>query len=306
MDLLAALREAWTPGPELARRLGVSRQAVAREAARLAGAGYPVERSRRGYRLAPGAPVPANVLPKLRGRFGRPYRYLGTVGSTQDVLRELAQEGAPEGAVVLAERQTAGRGRRGRRWQSPGGGLYFSVLLRPAYPLERLPLIPLAAGLGLARAAGVGGLKWPNDLVAFRGGWKKLGGVLLEAEILAEEVTYALLGVGLNVAEDGLPPEAAGLAPAFPGLRRDELLVRLLAELERAYDALAEPEAVLEAYALHAVTLYRRVRAEWVGEPVEGVAVGLDEGGALLVLERSGHRRRVTTGEVRLVEKIGR
>ncbi len=305
MDLLAALDEAWTPGTVLARRLGVSRQAVQRAADRLAREGYPVERSRRGYRLAPGAPVPGAVLPKLRGRFGRPYRYLGTVTSTQDVLRKLAEEGAPEGTVVLAERQTAGRGRRGRTWVSPGGGLYFSLLLRPRLPLDRLPLMPLAAGLAMARAAGAGGLKWPNDLVLWRGEWKKLGGVLLEAEILAEEVTYALLGVGINVAEAGLPPEAAGLAAVYPGLRRDELLVRLLAELERAYRALADPEALLEAYALHSVTLYRRVRADWVGDPVEGVAVGFDEGGALWVLS-GRHRRRVTTGEVRLVERIGR
>ena len=306
MDLLAALSEAWTPGPRLAARLGVSRQAVARAVRRLARQGYPVERSRRGYRLAPGTPAPAAVRAKLRGRFGRPYRYLGTVSSTQDVLRRMAEEGAPEGTVVLAERQTAGRGRRGRVWASPGGGLYFSLLLRPREPLERLPLLPLAAGLAAARAAGVGGLKWPNDLVVWREGWRKLGGVLLEAEILAEEVTYALLGVGLNVAEEGLPPGAAGLWGFFPGLRRDELLVRLLFELERAYRALADPEALLKAYALHSTTLYRRVRAEWVGEPVEGVAVGLDQGGALWVLEASGHRRRVTTGEVHLVEKVRR
>ena len=310
MDLLAVLGEEWTPGTLIAERFGVSRQAVLRVAKRLATLGYPVERSRRGYRLAPGSPSPANVEPKLRGRFGRPYRYLPAVSSTQDALRELAEAGAPEGAVVVAERQTAGRGRRGRRWESPGGGLYLSVLLRPRIPLERLPLVPLAAGVAVARAAGVGGLKWPNDLVALVGGsWRKLGGVLLEAEILGEELKYVLLGVGLNVAEEELPEGAAGLRRFFPEARRDELLVRVLAELERAYPLLSDPDHLLELYALHSATLLRRVEARWLSGPVSGVAVGLDAGGALLVRQPGGRRKRVTAGEVSLVEatkEVGR
>ena len=305
MDLLAALTEDWTPGPELARRLGKSRQAVAKEVRRLLAAGYPIERSRRGYRLLPGAPVPANVLPKLRGRFGRPYRYHGTLPSTQDELRRLAEAGAPEGTVVLAERQTAGRGRRGRRWESPGGGLYFSVLLRPALGLDRLPLLPLAAGVGLVRAAGVGGLKWPNDLVVFSGGgFRKLGGVLLEAEVLGEELHYALLGVGLNVAEEGLPEGAAGLGRFFPRARRDELLARVLWELERAVDLLGDPEAFVRVYKLHSTTLFRPVHARWVGEPIRGVAVDVEPTGALVVRTRSGRRKRVTAGEVELVGRV--
>lgn len=221
MDLLPALTETWQSGEALARRLGKTRQAVAKAASRLAAEGFPIERGKQGYRLAPGTPAPQNLGPRLKGRFGRPYRYLGTVTSTQDELRNLAEAGAPEGAVVLAEVQTAGRGRRGRRWESPGSGLYFSLLLRPRSPLSALALLPLAAGVALARAAGVGGLKWPNDLVVplsseGESAWAKLGGILLEADILGEEIRYALLGVGLNVAEAGLPQGAAGLARFFP------------------------------------------------------------------------------------------
>ncbi len=305
MDLLPALTEAWQSGEALARRLGKSRQAVAKAASRLADEGFPLERGRRGYRLAPGVPAPQNLRPRLKGRFGRPYRYLGTVTSTQDELRALAEAGAPEGAVVLAEVQTAGRGRRGRRWESPGAGLYFSLLLRPKAPLSALALLPLAAGVALARAAGVGGLKWPNDLVVplLDGGfgrWAKLGGVLLEADVLGEEIRYALLGVGLNVAETGLPEGAAGLARFFPGLRRDVLLARLLFELERAYALLDDPEALLSAYEVHSLTLLRRVEVRWVGGVVEGVAEAILEGGALKV--RSGRRGRVVTaGDVSLV-----
>ena len=305
MDLLAVLSEAWTPGPELAKSLGKTRQAVAKEAQRLKALGFPIESSRSGYRVIPGSPVPQNVLPKLKGRFGRPYHYFGTLKSTQDELRRLAEAGAPEGTVVLAERQTAGRGRQGRRWQSPGGGLYFSLLLRPAYPLDRLPLLPLAAGVGLVRAAGVGGLKWPNDLSVFVDGeLKKLGGVLLEAQVLGEELHYALLGVGLNVAEGGLPDEAAGLLRFLPGARRDELLVRALYEIERALAELENPEGFIKRYKLHSLTLYRPVFARWVGEPISGVAVDVEPTGALVVRTKSGRKKRVTAGEVSLVERV--
>lgn len=305
MDLLAVLSEAWTPGPELAKSLGKTRQAVAKEAQRLKALGFPIESSRSGYRVIPGSPVPQNVLPKLKGRFGRLYHYFGTLKSTQDELRRLAEAGAPEGTVVLAERQTAGRGRRGRRWESPGGGLYFSLLLRPAYPLDRLPLLPLAAGVGLVRAAGVGGLKWPNDLVAFVDGeLKKLGGVLLEAEVLGEELHYALLGVGLNVAERGLPEEAAGIERFFPEARRDELLVRVLYEIEQAIAELGDPESFIKRYKLHSLTLFRPVFARWVGEPIVGVAVDVETSGALVVRTKSGRRKRVTAGEVSLVERV--
>lgn len=310
MDLLPALTETWQSGEALARRLGKTRQAVAKAASRLAAEGFPIERGKQGYRLAPGTPAPQNLGPRLKGRFGRPYRYLGTVTSTQDELRNLAEAGAPEGAVVLAEVQTAGRGRRGRRWESPGSGLYFSLLLRPRSPLSALALLPLAAGVALARAAGVGGLKWPNDLVVplsseGESAWAKLGGILLEADILGEEIRYALLGVGLNVAEAGLPQGAAGLARFFPGLRRDVLLARLLFELERAYALLDDPEALLSAYEVHSLTLSRRVEVRWVGGVVEGVAEAVLPDGALKV--RSGRRGRVVTaGDVSLVGGLPR
>ncbi len=147
--------------------------AVSKEARKLLAEGYPVEASRRGYRILPGTPLPHLFQPQ--GRLGRPYRYLGRVGSTQDVLRAWAEEGAPEGALVLAEVQEKGRGRRGRPWESrPGASLTFSLLLRPSLPLPALGLLPLLSGLALREAVGVGGLKWPNDLLAPDG--RKLAG----------------------------------------------------------------------------------------------------------------------------------
>lgn len=299
VGLLELLSEDWQPGPALARRLGVSRQAVHQAARKLAAEGYPVEHGPLGFRLAPGAPAPQLLLPRLRGRFGRAYRYLGRVASTQDALRTWAETGAPEGALVLAETQTAGRGRQGRRWESPGGGLYFSLLLRPRTGLGALPLLPLAAGVGLAWGLGVGGLKWPNDLLDPR--FKKLAGVLLEAEVLGEEVRHVLLGVGINVEPRGLPPGAAALKHYFPEARRHEVLARVLLALEHALPLVEDKEALADAWRRAALTLGRRVRVRWVGGVLEGLAEDLREDGALVLRLKNGKRKAVTAGDVELV-----
>lgn len=288
--LLDLLTESWQSGEALARALGVSRAAVSKEARRLRAEGYPVEVSRRGYRILPGTPLPHLFHP--RGRLGRPYRYLGRVGSTQDVLRAWAEEGTPEGALVLAEVQERGRGRRGRPWESrPGESLTFSLLLRPGLPLSTLGLLPLLAGLALFEAVGVGGLKWPNDLLAPDGG--KLAGVLLEARAEGEEVGYALLGVGVNVA---WAPEGAAFLQAYAPLSRREVLEGFLLRLEALLPLLQTPEALLERYRQASLTLGRRVRVRTVKGVVEGLAEDVLPDGSLLV-----GGVRVGAGEVELL-----
>ncbi len=289
MPLLDLLTEVYQPGPLLAQSLGVSRAAIAKEARRLQREGYPVEVGRKGYRIRPGTPLPHLFQP--RGRLGRPYRYLGRVGSTQDALRAMAEAGAPEGALVLAEVQTQGRGRRGRRWESqPGASLTFSLLLRPALPLQTLGLLPLAAGVALREAVGLGGLKWPNDLLSPDG--RKLGGILLEAKVEGEEVAYALLGVGVNV---DWAPEGGACLGEFGPYRRREVLEGFLERLEALLPLLEDPETLLSRYRAYSYTLGRRVR---VGG-VEGVAQDLLPDGSLVV-----GGRVVRTGEVELLGRL--
>lgn len=142
-----------------------------------------------------------------------------TCSSTNDLAKELALGGAPEGTVVLAEEQTAGKGTKGRSWHSPHGrGLYASIILRPAQ--SDISLLPLVAGVAVAaavrRAAGLEvGLKWPNDVVW---GGKKLGGILCESGFLGNIISYAILGVGLNVGQRraDFPPD---ISPAATSLR---------------------------------------------------------------------------------------
>jgi BirA family biotin operon repressor/biotin-[acetyl-CoA-carboxylase] ligase len=290
MDLLGHLDEAYRSGEALAERLGVSRAAVSKEAKRLLAEGFPVEVGRRGYRIRPGTPLPHLFQPE--GRLGKPYRYLGRVGSTQDILRAWAEAGAPEGALVLAEVQERGRGRRGRPWESrPGESLTFSLLLRPALPLSALSLLPLLSGLALFEAVGLGGLKWPNDLLAPDG--RKLAGVLLEAKAEGEEVAYALLGVGVNVA---WAPEGAAFLQEFGPYSRREVLLAFLRRLEALLPLLEDPEALLARYRQASYTLGRRVRVETPKGVVEGVAQEVLPDGSLLV-----GGVRVGAGEVALL-----
>lgn len=297
--LLSALSETWRSAEELAERLELTPQAVEASVQVLRGEGYPVETAPAGYRLAPGTPTPAALEPLLHGAFGRPYRYEGSLGSTQDALRVWAEEGAPEGTTLLAERQGAGRGRRGRGWTStPGAGLTFSLLLRPGLPPSRLSLLPLGAGLALAEACGVGRLKWPNDLLAPGGG--KLAGVLLEAKLAAEGVSYAVLGIGLNV-RPPVPEGAAALAEYVPPLRRVEVFARILGRLEACYRQLhTDPEGVLSAYCGYSLTLGREVSVMTPAGLIRGQAVDLAPDGSLL-LKVGGQIRSVSAGDVQMV-----
>jgi BirA family biotin operon repressor/biotin-[acetyl-CoA-carboxylase] ligase len=270
-------------------------------------------------------------------RFGRPMHVRALVASTNDLARELAAGGAGEGTAVLALEQSHGRGRLGRRWQSPPGGLYLSIVLRPTFPIERWPLIGLACALAAASAAerhaGVPvRLKWPNDLLLDE--QKKVGGILVEAAGDA-----AVCGIGLNVLpptrrsttsdpiesspmhsgstrsgtssnspagpRDSLvPSEATWLGLWNPGLALESLVPDVLLECERRYQSLlADPEAVLAEWRTRAVTLGQTVHVE-AGEPLDGVAEDIDAGGALLLRTSSGIRR-VPAGDVSIVIRPG-
>lgn len=236
-------------------------------------------------------------------RFGRPLFVYDSVASTNDVARVLAEQNAHEGTAVLAQVQTAGRGRLGRRWISPAGGLWLSVVLRPAVPLTAWPLLGFAAALGAAEAAdGVTGLrtglKWPNDLTA---GGRKIGGVLVEAG-----AGYAVAGIGLNanVAEDDLDPPLAEAATSLAALLErpvdlEGLAQEVLYQFERSYDLLhADGPALLDRWRERAVTLGRAVRIAGA-EGFDGVAENVDDYGALMVRTPDGVRR-VVAGDVSL------
>ena len=207
------------------------------------------------------------------GRFSD-VRWFPEIDSTNRLAAELARDGAPDGLVVVADHQTAGRGRRGRSWESrPGSSLLASVVLRPVPPL-----VTLAAGVAAAEACEAVAdvpvrLKWPNDVMSAGG---KLGGIL--SELVGDA---AVVGLGLNLS--WAPPGAACLGPAVD---RDALLDAWLSALAASAD-------VLVRYRERCSTLGQRVRVELPGETLEGVAEDVDDEGRLVVAGR-----RITAGVV--------
>jgi BirA family biotin operon repressor/biotin-[acetyl-CoA-carboxylase] ligase len=259
--------------------------------------------------LPPEFAEPLAVASSRLGPFGRQIIWYPIVSSTSDVAATLADGGAPEGLVVAANAQSAGRGRHGRVWvSSPGTGLYVSVVLRPC---ERvIPMVTLAAGVALAEgiraATGLRAqLKWPNDIyIASR----KVAGVLAEAGAKASGGTaigHVVLGFGINVMPATYPPDVALRATSLEGelgrsVDRGLLLAECLSALAERYGDLAAGRVtgLVDAWrGWAAPMLGRKVRLDATGEQLEGIAENIDETGALIVRTPSG-RTRVTSGEV--------
>jgi BirA family biotin operon repressor/biotin-[acetyl-CoA-carboxylase] ligase len=215
-------------------------------------------------------------LARLRAAAGggvRRVEFREETGSTQDLAFLLAEHGAPDGAVALAERQTAGRGRLGRAWDSPAGaGIWFSRVVRPSPPAPPLPLLVAATALAVAEAVegscGVRALlRWPNDLLA---GGRKLGGILLETRDWDPAAPLAVLGVGVNADRppDGYPADVRAIATSLAAERggaapdRTAALAAILDRLDARLGALAGPDAAREVDAAY------RARAAHVGSRV--------------------------------------
>jgi BirA family biotin operon repressor/biotin-[acetyl-CoA-carboxylase] ligase len=233
--------------------------------------------------------------------------YLSSVTSTMDAAREQAERGAEEGTVVVAEEQTVGRGRFGRRWVSNAGqDLLFSVLLYPSgWVFSRLSLaVPVAVVRAIRRTCGISpALKWPNDV---RIGDKKVSGILVESAVRGAQIHHAIAGIGINVnMEPDRHPEAGpgitSLAAELGGpVSRDDLLLATLAELGRIYNHLRGWDDVQGEWMTSLETLGRQVQVRWGEQLEEGVAEGVDAEGNLLLRRADGSLITLTAGEVTL------
>jgi BirA family biotin operon repressor/biotin-[acetyl-CoA-carboxylase] ligase len=227
--------------------------------------------------------------------------YLEQTGSTNTEALERAAAGAPEWTVVAAGHQTAGRGRLGRSWASvPGRSLLFSVVLRPDLPPDRASLVSLLAAERMAAACGVPvRAKWPNDLVVSD---RKVAGILPEARVERGRLAHVVIGIGVNVALEppDLPRGATSLAREGIEVEGPELLARFLTGFRRRLRPRDEDfgEGVIAAYLARCDTIGRGVRAVTTrGEAVEGVASGVDPGGALRI-QADGAEQVVGFGEI--------
>lgn len=255
--------------------------------------------------------------------FGSRLVHLAEVGSTNDVAAVLASGDTPEGTLVIADAQTAGRGRMGHSWYSPAGaGLYVSVVLRPPRTwLTRAPglvnLVTLTAGVavaeGLRTASGIdAAIKWPNDIVVGRGRspalgeWRKIAGILAEGAATGGELQHVVLGYGVNLLRVEYPPELAERATSIEQeigrrVERTTVLVETLAVLSQGYAALAEGRAE------DVIARWRALSPSCEGAPVAwtgaagrtvGVTAGIDSAGALLVRTGDDRTEAIRSGEV--------
>jgi BirA family transcriptional regulator, biotin operon repressor / biotin---[acetyl-CoA-carboxylase] ligase len=247
------------------------------------------------------------------GIFAGRVRWYDEVGSTNDLVQSWADAGGAEGLAAIADAQTNGRGRLGRRWSSPAGaGIYLSALLRPSRSV--LPLLTIAAGVAVAdamqSAAGLAvALKWPNDVCveAGTGRWLKVAGILAESGTAASSgANYAIVGMGINVRTAIYPSDVAPRATSLEAelgrvVDRSMLVVECLCALSSRYEQLkggGEAQILSEWRRRASATLGRPVEFGAAGSVSRGVAQGIDESGALLVRMPEG-MRRIVSGEVR-------
>jgi BirA family transcriptional regulator, biotin operon repressor / biotin---[acetyl-CoA-carboxylase] ligase len=313
LTLLSANSTIVISGERIAREIGVSRSTVWRWVQRLRELGVRVKgHPRNGYFLETVADIltPEMLRQRLMGSFfaKRIYHFF-KIDSTNRVAFELGQAGESEGAVILAEEQTAGRGRAGRVWNSQRGtGIYVTLLLRPRLTPVEAPLLTMMAGLSAHAAvqAQTGlalDLKWPNDLLV---GGKKLGGILTEMHAEATAIRFVIVGIGINVNQEKFSGELGSIATSLRmetgrTHSRLELLGRLLREFENDYTRFLRegPASVLERFSsVSSFAQGKRVRVTNGTESYTGITAGLGPAGLLQVKRDDGQVVTVIAGDV--------
>jgi len=303
LTLLAENSTIVISGAKIAKEIGVTRQQVWRWIEKLRALGVRVKgHPRSGYHIErmPDILVPQMLSHRLYGTpFARRIYHFFKIDSTNSVAMRLGESGEPHGTIVLAEEQTAGRGRAGREWTSEkSAGIYCSILLRPPIPPAHAPLLTLVAGLAARDAAAedldtLPDIRWPNDLLV---GGRKVCGILTEMHAEPDRIHYAVIGIGMNVNQSKMPEELSEIATS---LRietgkihsRLELLIRLLRSVDRYYNQfLADgAEPILRRFA--EVSSYfkgKRVRITTATETFTGTTAGLEPSGVLRVARDDG------------------
>jgi BirA family biotin operon repressor/biotin-[acetyl-CoA-carboxylase] ligase len=297
-------------GADMARTLGVSRVAVWKAMQDLKGRGVSITATRKGYVLLEPADLlnPGGLTSSLEGCIvGHSIVYRDSVGSTQTLARAFADDGLEDGLVVVAESQSAGRGRLGRQWVSDRGGLWLTVALKPKASPDFIQVFSYLASLSVRDSVGplVGAkpwLKWPNDVFVQA---KKVCGVLTEVAATVDEIRYVLLGIGVNVNNDVRSVDGGSYGVAslkeFSGtmVNRGDLLVSILKGIDSRYaksksDGLS---GIIQEYRASCATIGERVRVSYSDAVLEGMATGIDERGALEV-ESEGRTVKVHSGDV--------
>jgi BirA family biotin operon repressor/biotin-[acetyl-CoA-carboxylase] ligase len=319
LQLLKKQPSVFLSGEELSRRLKVSRTAIWKRVRHLRSLGYEIEASTRsGYRLtqSPDILAPWEIKPLLKTKWlGKTIHYFYTIESTNSKAYELANQGADEGEVVIAESQTKGKGRLGRNWFSPPYlNLYLSVILRPRISPHQAPLITLMAAVAAAEAIEKSfslrpSIKWPNDILL---NGRKVAGLLNEIKSETDRIHFVILGIGVNLNVDGkiFPKEIRSIATSMKkemgqAISRKNFLASLLQEMEKWYAVFLKEGGcgILRSWRKWAQMKGREVRMTSFGETIAGRAVDVDSDGALIIETKRGERKRVVAGDVEYKNK---
>ncbi|MBE0446549.1 MAG: biotin--[acetyl-CoA-carboxylase] ligase [Actinobacteria bacterium] len=321
MAIIKALKECkdgYISGEDLARKSSVSRAAIWKQVKNLRDKGYSIEAvPRRGYRLisSPDLLLPEEIATVLKTEFiGRRIIHRNITGSTNDLAKELANGGAEEGTVVVAEEQSHGKGRLNRSWVSPPGGIWLSVILRPQVPPSEASRFTLLAGVAAAKAIETLGIKpeikWPNDILI---GGKKVCGILLELSAQPDRVDCLIMGFGVNANVDmnKIPQESRERAitlASFLGkeIDRRQLVADLLLKLENEYRRLiaGEWDSVIADWLSRCNTLHENISLITLQGVIEGEFVGVDELGAIQIKLPRGDVKTFSAGDVTVKKRL--
>ncbi|MCK5108708.1 MAG: biotin--[acetyl-CoA-carboxylase] ligase [Methanosarcinales archaeon] len=296
LEILKEKHDEFVSGEYLSQKLDISRTMVWKHVESMREGGYLIESvTSKGYRLReiPDLLLPAEVKQDLKTNFiGKEIHYFDEIKSTSAKAKELATDN-PDGTVIIAERQIEGRGRMGKGWYSPPGGIWFSMILKPKIPPDQVHKLTLVAGVAVAEVLSELGLKaevkWPNDILINE---KKVCGILTEMEAELDVVNYVIVGIGIdaNIDLDMLPPitmmQTTSLREELGGdVDRIALVRGILERFERHYTAFLEGDLhiILKRWRNYSSTIGRRVKIVAGFRTIKGEAVGIDHDGALIV-----------------------
>ena len=300
----------YVSGEEISKEIGISRAAIWKHVKKLRELGYEIDsKTNEGYKLirSPDRPVEFELERILDTRvIGKKILFFEEVDSTNNKAKQIALE-ENDGTVVVSEMQTSGRGRRGREWHSPKGGIYVSFILKPNIPPEKAPQLTLVSSLALVETLNAmnhelnAKIKWPND-VLIRG--KKVSGILTELSSDMEKINYIVVGVGVNLNTDqnNLPETGTSLKLE---MKKDVSVNLFLKSFLEKYDSVYQKyldgdiNQIIKLWKDNSDTLGKNVKIIGINETYEGLAKDIDENGAL-ILQVDNKEIKVYSGDVSL------
>ncbi|MDD3985400.1 MAG: biotin--[acetyl-CoA-carboxylase] ligase [Methanobacterium sp.] len=304
-------KDEYIPIEEFVNETGKSQNEVENEFLTLENEGYIINHNKSGYRLikTPNLLLPYEVKKWLKTEFiGHNIHYYKEVDSTNNVAKQLAEEGAEEGTIIIAEIQNRGKGRRGKTWISPPGGVWMSIILRPDIPPFNAPQLTLVTGVAVAETLAKEcnldvGIKWPNDILI---GNKKVCGILTEVNASIDKVNYVVVGIGIDMNVDVplFPPDLQKGATSLKNELNTEingalLVQKFLLKFEALYNKFNAGEfpEILKEWRSLSKTIGKNVEVRTRIKTIHGEAVGINKEGILILELEDGSLKKIISGE---------